>query len=118
MEFDNCGQRFKESIATLIKAVAKKEERKRVEEIFNQFWKILSIVLSMSFLNSGQDYIIRYYNTKVNELLEAASELNQSLKFPPLTQRNSSVSGQEESVALTFIKIGITGIICRKKIRS
>ena len=103
IKYDNCGKKFKESIASLIKAIAKQDKRKDVEDIFKQFWQILTMVLSLSFFHGNPDSVLDYYNTKVNELLKEASELHQCLKYPKLTKKSPFLHGQEsqeESVAL------------------
>lgn len=83
----------------MVKDIAKRDKRKDVEDVFKEFWKILSMILSLTYFHGNRDYIFQYYHTKVTELLEKASELHQSLKFPSLTQKTPLLSGQEESAA-------------------
>ena len=100
VEFENCGKKFNESIASMIKSIAKEDKREEVADLLRTFWSILTSVMSLSLFQRNSDHIFQFYTTKSNELLEKASDLYQSLKYPPLTRKTPVVFGQEENAAL------------------
>ena len=98
-ELDDFGKKFKESIYTLIKSVARKDKREELAEVFKTFWKILTSVMSLLLFHGNSSYVIQYFDTKVQELLKKAAKLHQTIKFPSLTTHKKPIVS-EESAAL------------------